>query len=197
MKNIALTLAMLLVLAACSSGSSEAPQPVNTTSNYTGTYQSNNGSDSGSVTLDIFESTTDQTISGNLFFTPNNAANSCLLNTTVTGNTDGFNMTLVTAQFSETVEIYTTVTEVTDGTGTVIRSTTSESRSGTVGTVVTTSGSQTTTRVTTVAEETVSGVMNIQLSINNDGANLSGTYIVDGDICSNQTGSGSMNLNRS
>ena len=45
--------------------------------------------------------------------------------------------------------------------------------------------------------EQSTGTLNMTFTITNNGANLGGTYVVNGNTCSNQTGSGSMNLTRS
>jgi len=69
------------------------------------------------------------------------------------------------------------------------------SNTGTVGTETRTGSDGTVTSIVTTSEE-LSGNLNIQLAISNNGNTLSGTYVTTGNICSNSTGTGDMTLNR-
>ncbi len=209
MKNIALSIVLALLIAACSSGSSEAPVPTNVTSNFTGNYASNNNLDSGAVTLDLIEDTDAGTVAGNIIFQPNPgvASTSCLQNTTVaTGTNNGFNISILSNTIEQTVSdgftIVTTTTIPDDPNTTADESATNvstvNSSTGVVGTQTTTQANGTViTQVTTAADDIeLSGEINITLAISNAGNTLSGTYVTTGDICSNNTGSGQMTLNR-
>ena len=185
MKNILLVLLVASLVAACSSGTTVSPSPANVTQLFQGTFQNNPGTESGSVTLNIIDDGNGN-ISGTITF--NAAPNPCLRNATVNGNTSGFNMTFTADQARD---IFTIVTTVSDSDG-VVSVSTRTAATGTAGTVTTTSGGQTTQVVTSVI--TATGTLNATMAISNNGNTLSGTYVVDGDACSNQTGSGTMNL---
>ena len=96
MKNIGLSLALLLLLASCSSGTTVADTPFNITGVYLGEYENISGSIEDTLTLNIVE---DQSgiITGNILFNfeENDRASVCGTNSTVDGSTTGF-----TVQFS-------------------------------------------------------------------------------------------------
>jgi hypothetical protein len=82
------------------------------------------------------------------------------------------------------------------GEGALVSSTTFLIRNGRQGTTVTTlSNGNVVTRVTSAPEET-SGSLTMQLTVGTGGATLNGTYTTTGNVCSNQTGSGTMSLSR-
>lgn len=188
MKNLALTLAMAVLLAACSSGSTVAPLPSTVNSQFSGTYKNINNTQSGSVRLDIVEDDS-QNVTGNIIFAAN--GNSCLNNGQVSGLSNGFNLSL-SAPIKR--DEYTIVTVVIRNDGSASTSTRT-SGSGTVGTVERVNANGNSETVTTTVEE-LSGNINMQLAISNNGNTLSGTYTTDGNVCSNQTGTGDMSLNR-
>ena len=191
MKNLALTLAMAVLLAACSSGSTVSPLPSTTNSQFSGTYQNLNNTQSGTVRMDLVETDGDGTsaVSGNIIFTAN--GNNCLNNGQVTGTSNGFNISLTAPITRDEYTITTTVTRSDNSASVSVRT----SSSGTVGEVsrVNANGDSETV-VTSVSS--LSGNINIQLAISNNGNTLSGTYTTDGNVCSNQTGTGDMTLNR-
>jgi len=219
MKNIALSIVLALVLTACSSGSSEAPVPTNVTAQFSGSYQSNNGLDRGTATIDLFESPDGLMVIGNLIFqaSPGVGNALCLRNTTVANSVNnGFNLNIdgnpisviVSAADEEDLfEIVTTTTPVDDPDTDVDESvptiTTVIARSGVPGTQqrVLADGTVIETVTTLIEGEegeevTLTGAINIQLAISNEGNTLSGTYVVDGNLCSNSTGAGTITLNR-
>ncbi|MFT7526440.1 MAG: hypothetical protein ACI9LY_001587 [Arenicella sp.] len=189
MKNIVLALIATLLVSACSSGSTATELPQNITSLFTGTYQNTPGTQSGTMTLDIVEDTAGG-VTGNLIFVPA-GNNNCLTNTPVSGTSNGFNLSLTGDQSGEVFTTTITTTSTSGSTST----TTTTSRTGQVGTEsFTNSDGSARSEVTSVVN--TSGTLNMQFSISNDGNNLGGTYIVDGDTCSNQTGSGTMTLTK-
>ena len=210
MKNIILSLTILLLVAACSSGSSVAPTPTNVTSNFTGNYQSNNNLDSGTVTLDQIENSDAGTVAGNIIFQPNPgvASTSCLQNTTVAaGTNNGFNISITSNEITNTINdgfVIVTTTTIPDNPNTpdvdesATNVSTVNSSTGVVGTQTTTQANGVVvTQVTTEAMGIeLTGTINITLAISNEGNTLSGTYVTTGDICSNNTGTGEMTLNR-
>lgn len=188
--------ALTAILVGCSSGSSEAPVPASVTNRYEGTFQSTNGFESGTIVLNLSE--TDSTVTGNVIFTSNGA--SCLRNATVEGTTTGFNFNLDAEQSRQIFTIETTITRtVVDADGSETEETesvtTRESSSGTEGTVERDLGGGRRS-VTTTTSRTLSGTLNMQFNIGDNGNVLSGTYVSTGDTCSNGTGSGVMNLTR-
>lgn len=185
--------AFATALVGCSSGSSEAPIPASVTDRYQGTFQNTPGSQSGSMTLNLSEDTA-RAVTGNVIFTSDGS--NCLRNATVTGTTTGFNFDLLAVQSGDLFTTTTTITETdSDGVTTIESVTTRESSSGTVGTVNRDlGGGRNSSAVTTSAS--VAGNLSMQFNIGNNGATLQGTYVTDGDICSNGTGSGIMTLNR-
>ena len=209
MKNIILSLTILLLVAACSSGSSEAPTPTNVTSNFTGNYQSNNNLDSGTVTLDLIEDTDAGTVAGNIIFQPNPgvASTSCLQNTTVAaGTNNGFNISITSNEITNTINdgfVIVTTTTIPDNPNTdadesATNVSTVNSSTGVVGTQTTTQANGVVIMQVTTASADIElmGTINMTLAISNEGNTLSGTYVTTGDICSNNTGTGEMTLNR-
>ena len=55
MKKLALTFVMTLFLAACSSGTSVSEEPNNLTGNYSGSFQNQENTDSGTAQINIVE----------------------------------------------------------------------------------------------------------------------------------------------
>lgn len=189
MKNIVLALIAALLVSACSSGSTATELPQNVTSTFLGSYQNTPNTQSGTITLDIQEST-GGAVSGNIIFV-SAGNNNCLTNTTVSGTSSGFNLNLSGDQSGE---VFTTTITTTSASGSTSTSTRT-SRTGQVGTESFTN-SDGSARSETTTVETTSGTLNMQFSISNGGNNLGGTYIVDGNVCSNQTGSGTMTLTK-
>jgi len=188
MKNIALAIMVALLVSACSSGSTATELPQNVTSRFQGTFDNTTGSQSGTVTIDIVE--TAGTVTGNIIF--ESSGSNCLRNAPVTGNTTGFNLSLAADQAGQLFTTTTTTTSSSGSTSTTVRTSTS----GRVGTTSSTSSSGSSESVVTTAED-VTGTLNMQFTITNGGANIGGTYVTDGNVCSNATGSGNMSLVRS
>ena len=157
MKNILLSVALIITLASCSSGTSVADIPPNVSaSTFTGTYSTSNGLGTGNITLDLTD-TGGGTITGNLIVSPV-VADSCLCSSGVTGTQVGFDVTLTTGTCTVTQNPLTcdTPTEVTDPmTGVVIDS--------------------------FCPEEDFTGVGQITLTGTLD--SFSGTFIMDGNVC--------------
>ena len=189
MKNIVLALIAVLLVSACSSGSTATELPQNVTSLFRGTYQNTPGTQTGTITLDIVENVAGA-VTGNIIFVAT-GNNNCLTNAPVTGTSSGFNLSLTGDQSGE---IFTTTITTTSAGGST-STTTRTSREGRVGTESFTNSDGSSRSETTTVEDT-SGTLNMQFSISNNGNNLGGTYIVDGDTCSNATGSGTMTLTR-
>lgn len=107
MKNILLSLLLVLLVSACSSGSTVADTPFNITGLFSGTYESNSSPTindvrtSGRFTLNIVESDSG-VISGNILFENdlNVINNGCVFNALVNGFTSGFSVAL-TAEVPE------------------------------------------------------------------------------------------------
>ena len=190
MKNILLVLLAASLVTACSSGTTVSPSPSNVTQLFQGTFQNNPGTESGTVTLNIVDDGNGG-ITGNISFSA--SPNPCLRNGTVTGDTSGFNINFVVNQDRTVFTITTTVTEInSDGTTGDVTTTIRTASSGTVGTVMTTTSTE--TRQVITASQDLTGDLNAQIAISNNGSTLSGTYVVSGNACSNQTGTGTMNL---
>jgi len=192
MKNIALILALSLFMAACSSGTAVSDDPANVSSRFQGMFQNIPGTQSGTVIMDLSQpdAGTSGPVTGNLIFQAN--GNNCLPNGSLEGNSNGFNLTL-TAELVRTQFTITTTTELANGsTSTTVRT----SSSGTVGTVESTDANGNSVSTVT-AQDDLMGTLTIQLAISNNGTTISGTYVTSGNLCSNQTGSGEMTLNRS
>jgi len=167
------------------------PSTVN--SQFEGPFMNINNTQSGTVRLDLVESD-GGALSGNVIFTSTGTGGNCLGNTTIGGNStsNGFNLSIVTNEIVRTRFTIVTTTTRPDGSTT---QTTRFATSGTVGTETRT-GSDGTVTTTVTSEDDLTGVINIQLAISNNGNTLSGTYVTTGTICSNNTGTGDMTLNR-
>jgi uncharacterized protein YceK len=189
MKNILLALGVALLVSACSSGSTATELPQNVTSQFKGTYQNTPGTQNGTLTLDIVENAAG-VVTGNLIFVAGTPSN-CLTNAPVNGTSSGFNLSLSADQSGEVFTTTITTTSTSGSTST----TTTTSRTGRVGTESFTNSDGSSRSETTTVEDTT-GTLNMQFSITNNGNNLGGTYVVDGNTCSNQTGSGTMSLTK-
>jgi len=98
MKNLILALAMTLLLAACSSGSTVAPLPSTISGAYSGTFANTDGNQEGTALINLSQLTIDSEVTGNGIFdiTVGNPANVCLLNGTVSmGTNNGTSASLV------------------------------------------------------------------------------------------------------
>jgi len=195
MKKVLFVLSIAMLAAGCSSGTTVADLPSNVTSRFSGTFQNTPNTQSGGVTIDIQD--VDGVVSGNIIF--NAGGDNCLRNSTVTGNSSGFNLTLTAEQAGQRSQV--TLTEREPNTpegaeGALVSETVFFVVGGAQGTSITTlSNGNILTRVTDAPMETM-GTLNMQFTIANGGNDLNGTYTTTGDICSNQTGSGTMNLSR-
>ena len=90
MKNFALTLAIILILAACSSGSTVAPQAISLNGVFTGTFVNTDESQDGTATLNLTQASGSDIVGGNAIFdTSSSRGNSCLVNGLVTGTNTG------------------------------------------------------------------------------------------------------------
>lgn len=138
MKKLTFALALTLLLAACSSGSTVAPLDVSLSGVFTGTFVNVEGTQDGSATLNLSQLSDSDAVTGNAIFDTGDR-NTCLINGLVTGTNNGASASL-----------------------------------------------------------TIGGA-NLQLAISDNGNTLSGTYVlVDAtDICSSESGSGSITLTRS
>jgi hypothetical protein len=96
MKKLALTFVMTLFLVACSSGTTVSDSPNNLTGTYTGTFENQEGTDKGTVILDLVEDN-DGNFSGIAQFVDS----LCLVNSTIaSGSTVGFSVRLVLAEIT-------------------------------------------------------------------------------------------------
>ena len=96
MKNIILSLFTLLLVSACSSGSTVADTPFNVTGLFQGEFENTSGSRRSTFTLNIVEDVDSGDISGNLIFADEGDDDSgCTFNGLVTGSTAGFSVALV------------------------------------------------------------------------------------------------------
>lgn len=198
MKNLALTLAMAVLLAACSSGSTVSPLPSTVNSQFSGTFKNQNNTQNGEIRFDIAEDEGGNII-GNMIVT-NNTNVRCIANGTLSGFSNGFNISLITLQTRSRFRVLTEREQIvgTDENGNPIKETTTSEvyrDSGTEGVRDSIDSRGLRTTITTTRED-VSGNINIQLAISNNGNTLSGTYVADASLCSNSTGTGDMTLNR-
>ncbi|MBL4674246.1 MAG: hypothetical protein JKX81_18445 [Arenicella sp.] len=138
MKKLAFALAITLLLAACSSGSTVAPLDVSLNGVFTGTFVNVEDTQDGTATLNLSQLADSSAITGNAIFDTGDR-NTCLINGLVTGTNSGASASL-----------------------------------------------------------TIGGA-NLQLAISNNGNTLSGTYVLvtATDICSSESGSGTITLSRS
>lgn len=96
MKKLALTFVMTLFLVACSSGTTVSDIPNNLTGNYTGTFENQEGTDMGTVIIDLVED--DQ---GNFTGIAQFIDSLCLVNSPITsGTTVGFTLNLVLSEIT-------------------------------------------------------------------------------------------------
>ncbi len=198
MKNIAISLAMTVLLAACSSGSTVAPLPSTVNSQFTGSFVNQNNSQAGTIRLDIAE-TDAGAVTGNVII-ESTGFGRCIANGTVTGVNNGFNLNLMSEQARRRFVVTTTRTRVTgmDDMGNPITATSESVRfSDTRVSPSSSSDGRGNSTDVTVAEEDVTGTINFQFAISNNGNTLSGTYTTSDDLCSNSTGTGEATLNRS
>jgi hypothetical protein len=93
MKNLALALAITLLLAACSSGSTVAPLDVTLNGVFTGTFTNVEGTQDGSATLNLSQAEGTTAIAGNAIF-DTDGRNTCLVNGTVSGANNGSSASL-------------------------------------------------------------------------------------------------------
>ncbi|MEM7361260.1 MAG: hypothetical protein AAF431_19405, partial [Pseudomonadota bacterium] len=170
-------------------GSTQTELPANVTSRFQGTYENTTGSQMGTVTIDIVE-TPDGSVTGNIIF--QSSGSNCLRNAPVTGTSTGFNLSLTADQAGL---LFTTTVTVTTASG-FSSETVTISTTGRVGSTSVTNSDGSTTSTVVTSEQTT-GTLNMTFTITNNGANLGGTYVVSGNTCSNQSGSGDMTLIRS
>lgn len=202
MKNLLFVLSIAILTAGCSSGTTVADLPSNVTNAFRGTFQNNPGTQSGGVTLDIQD--VNGTVSGNIIFASDE--DNCLRNSTVTGSSTGFNLSLSADQTAQRFSV--TITErgpdevtgegdnQTTSPGPLISEITFLTTGGVQGTVVTTLGNGNVVTRETSAPEQTDGTLNMQLTISNNGNSLSGTYTTTGNVCSNNSGAGTMSFSR-
>lgn len=104
MKNIAISLALVLLLGACSSGTSvsEVP-PTDISGVYNGEFQSSNGFGDGNVTMNIQDNF--GALAGNLILEFNLTDPSCIVNTVFDESSarTGFNVQINTSQINFTL----------------------------------------------------------------------------------------------
>lgn len=106
MKNIALAIALTLLFAACSSGSSvSALPPTDISGQYRGTFESSNELGGGTVTINLQEN--GASIVGNLLLTFDPTERTCIINTVLadTSSRAGFNLQLNTSQINFTLTV--------------------------------------------------------------------------------------------
>ena len=96
MKNLALALAMTLLLTACSSGSTVAPLDISLNGSFSGSFANTDGNQEGTAVLNLSQLAGSQDITGNGIFdiTVGSTSNVCLLNGTVTGTNSGASVSL-------------------------------------------------------------------------------------------------------
>lgn len=107
MKNIALSLCLALVLAACSSGNTASDTPTSTTGLYSGAFISSNGENDGVMILNIVEDDTG-TISGTIQFQFDETDLTCFRPGTIEGTVSGFNVALTSVQDGGTLTLQLT-----------------------------------------------------------------------------------------
>jgi len=94
MKNLALALAMTLLLAACSSGSTVAPQEISLNGVFSGTFENTAGDQDGTATFNLSQIANATEVTGNAIF-DTTTVNTCLVNGTITaGINSGASVTL-------------------------------------------------------------------------------------------------------
>jgi hypothetical protein len=93
MKKLAFALAITLLLAACSSGSTVAPLDVSLNGVFTGTFENVEGTQDGAATLNLSQASDSNAISGNAIFETDDR-NTCLINGLVVGTNNGASASL-------------------------------------------------------------------------------------------------------
>jgi len=95
----------MLLMTACSSGTTVADTPSNVTGRFQGTFENTPGSESGTIIINIAEDDTGN-ITGTVIF--ESSGPNCLRNSTVEGSRSAFSVTLVAPQ---SVVVTTTTTD--------------------------------------------------------------------------------------
>lgn len=114
MKKLALTFVMTLFLAACSSGTSVSEEPNNLTGNYSGSFQNQENTDSGTAQINIVENSAGAFTGFAQFLD-----SKCLVNgPIVSGNTVGFAVTLNISQDAGALSLQLTTDNASRLTGT-------------------------------------------------------------------------------
>ncbi len=93
MKNLALTLFITILLSACSSGSTVAPLDVSLSGVFTGSFENVEGTQDGTVTLNLSQLSDSDAITGNAIFDTGDR-NTCLINGLVAGTNNGASASL-------------------------------------------------------------------------------------------------------
>jgi len=93
MKKLAFALAITLLLAACSSGSTVAPLDVSLNGVFTGTFVNVEDTQDGTATLNLSQLADSSAITGNAIFDTGDR-NTCLINGLVTGTNSGASASL-------------------------------------------------------------------------------------------------------
>jgi len=93
MKNLALALAMTVLLAACSSGSTVAPLDVSLSGVFTGSFENTPETQDGTATFNLSQAAGSDDVTGNALF-DTNTTNTCLLNNTLTGTNNGASVSI-------------------------------------------------------------------------------------------------------
>lgn len=122
MKNIVLAIALILTFAACSSGTTVGEVPPTITGLYKGEFTSLNEREEGTMILNLAEASAGKKVGGTLQLAYDKQNPTCLVNTVIEGEVDGFSVSLE-ADFDKIV------TETTDSEGNV---TTTETGGGTI-----------------------------------------------------------------
>lgn len=94
MKNLAFSLALILILAACSSGSTVADTPFNVTGLFSGEFENTSGSRQEGIILNIAEDQNNNIVGNIIFETDPNDPSSCAINSPISGSTSGFSVML-------------------------------------------------------------------------------------------------------
>ena len=107
MKNIALTLCLALVLAACSSGNTASDTPPSSTGLYRGAFESSNAENEGVMIINVVQSETD-TLSGTIQFEFTETDLTCFRPSTISGTITGFNVVIESDQGAGTLTLQLT-----------------------------------------------------------------------------------------
>ena len=94
--SLLLALVIAFTMAACSSGTTVSPEPINFTGLYKGTFNNVDQNSTGTITLNIAESIDGTTVSGNIIFESEDR--NCLSNGSITGTISGFALALTAEQ---------------------------------------------------------------------------------------------------